>query len=370
MSGILVHEWLSPSGGSENVFEVLSDMYPDAERFCLWDESKGRFPGVQETVLARTPLRRSRVLAVPFMPIVWRHLPERDADWVLCSSHAFSHHARFSGRARRAPKLVYAHTPARYVWTPELDGRGEGVAARALSAALRPVDRRRATEPVAIAANSRFVADRIAWAWGREATVIYPPVDVARFTGDEPDVPSAELGVLDALPAEYLLGFSRLIPYKRLDLVIDAGQATGLPVVIAGSGPDEARLREHAARTRTEAVFVPAPSPALLHHLYRQALALVFPPIEDFGIVPVEAMATGTPVIANAVGGAAETVIDGLTGALVDAWGRTELRAAVERASATSGADCRARAEQFGTAVFEARIRTWLDQSVAAGAPT
>ncbi|RZI86985.1 MAG: glycosyltransferase family 4 protein, partial [Microbacterium sp.] len=171
MTGILVHEWLAARGGSENVFEVLSDTFPDAERWCLWNDSDGRFDGVNETWLARTPLRRSKALSVPFMPAAWRSLPTRDADWVLCSSHAFAHQAKFKGRAGDAPKLVYAHTPARYVWVPELDGRGGSIAARALGAVMKPIDRKRAAEPAAIAANSEFVARRIEDAWDREATV-------------------------------------------------------------------------------------------------------------------------------------------------------------------------------------------------------
>ena len=171
MSGILVHEWLARFGGSENVFEVLSETFPDAERFCLWNDSDGRFTGVNETILARTPLRRSKAAALPFMPAVWRHLPRRDADWVLCSSHLFAHHARFGGPARDAVKLVYAHTPARYIWTPELDGRGDRLLARAVAAPLKPLDRRRAAEPVSIVANSAFVAQRIADTWERVCTL-------------------------------------------------------------------------------------------------------------------------------------------------------------------------------------------------------
>lgn len=241
MAGVLIHEWLSRHGGSENVFEVLSAMYPDAERFCLWNDSDGRFEGVGETALARTPLRGRKALALPFMPAAWRHLPASDADWVLTSSHVFAHHARLAGPARHAPKLVYAHTPARYVWTPELDGRGAGPLARAASLALRPLDRRRAQEPVAIAANSAFVAQRVADAWEREATVIHPPVDVDSFAR-EPDDGAEEELVRVGVPAEFLLGVSRFVPYKRLGRVIDAGAATGLPVVLAGSGPDEGRL--------------------------------------------------------------------------------------------------------------------------------
>jgi len=360
MPGILVHEWLSRHGGSENVFEVLSKTFPDAERFCLWDDSEGRFEGVNETVLARTPLRGSKAAALPFMPAVWRHLPERDADWILASSHLFAHHARFGGPAREAPKLVYAHTPARYVWTPELDGRGDGAAARAASALLKPIDRRRAAEPVAIAANSAFIAQRIAETWEREATVIHPPVDVVSLTAPTDELTPAERGTLAALPPEFLLGVSRFVLYKRLERVIDAGLAAGLPVVLAGGGPDEERLRALAADEGERVVFVRNPSTNLLAELYRRSLALVFPAIEDFGIMPVEAMATGTPVIASAIGGTAETVVDGVTGALVHEWTRSELALAVDRAAGVDAAACVARAREFDTPVFVDRITAWI----------
>ncbi len=369
MAGILVHEWLARHGGSENVFEALSGIFPDAERFCLWNDSDGRFEGVHETVLARTPLRRSKAAALPFMPTVWRHLPRRDADWVLCSSHLFAHHARFAGPARDAPKLVYAHTPARYIWTPELDGRGSGSVARAVSAALRPLDRKRAAEPVAIAANSAFIAQRIADTWEREATVIHPPIAVSAFAARPDDLTPGERAVVDALPSEFLLGVSRFVPYKRLDRVIAAGVAVGLPVVLAGDGPDEARLRALAAEQHEEVVFVHNPSFAVLRELYRRALVLVFPPIEDFGIMPVEAMAAGTPVVASAVGGTAETVVDGVTGALVaDWWSSAELRSAVERAAGSDAAACVARAFEFDTPVFAERIRTWHASATGAAA--
>ncbi|GAA3906663.1 glycosyltransferase [Microbacterium invictum] len=368
MSGILIHEWLSRHGGSENVFEVLSDTFPDAERFCLWNDSDGRFPGVEETVLARTPLRRSKAAALPFMPAVWRHLPGRDADWILCSSHLFSHHARFAGPARDAPKLVYAHTPARYVWTPELDGRGSGPAARALSRVLKPLDRKRAQEPVAIAANSAFVAQRIADTWRREATVIHPPIDVSGFATRLVELNPTEQAALDGLPPEFLLGVSRFVPYKRLDRVIEAGVAAGLPVVLAGSGPDEERLRAIADERGERVVFVHDPSSALLAELYRRSLALVFPAIEDFGIMPVEAMATGTPVVASAVGGTAETVVDGVTGALVHDWTPSELKVAVERAAGADAEVCVARAYEFDTPVFVDRVTAWVAAQTGADA--
>lgn len=216
---------------------------------------------------------------------------------------------------------------------------------------------------MAIAANSAFVAERIARAWEREAVVIPPPVDVTAFAGeplDESALTPHERATLAALPPEFLLGVSRFVPYKRLERVIDAGAAAGLPVVLAGSGPDEDRLRAYAAQQHERVVFVHNPSSALLAELYRRSLALVFPAIEDFGIMPVEAMATGTPVVASAVGGTAETVIDGVTGALVHDWSRAELKTAVERAVATDPAASVARAFEFDTPVFVDRITAWV----------
>jgi len=363
--GILIHEWLSRRGGSENVFEVLSEVFPDAERFCLWNDSEGRFAGVHETVLARTPLRHSKAAALPVMPLVWRHLPPRDADWLLCSSHLFAHHARFGGGARHAPKLVYAHTPARYIWEPELDGRGGSAAARSVSALLKPLDRRRAAEPVAIAANSEFVAERVARVWDRQATVIHPPVDVSAFTATPAELAGSEAATLATLPTEFLLGVSRFVPYKRLDLVIEAGAAAGIPVVLAGGGADEGRLRALAEDRHIPVVIVHDPSTALLAELYRRTRALVFPAIEDFGIMPVEAMAAGAPVVASAVGGTAETVVDGITGALVREWVPSELSRAVDRATATRPEACVARAREFDSSVFAERIADWVATSTS-----
>jgi glycosyltransferase involved in cell wall biosynthesis len=368
MTGILVHEWLAPRGGSENVFEVLSDVFPDAERWCLWNDSGDRFQGVQETWLARTPLRRSKAAALPFMPAAWRSLPRRDADWVLCSSHAFAHHARFRETAGGSdiPKLVYAHTPARYVWVPETDARGSNPIARLVSAALRPLDRRRAKEPVAVAANSQYVAERIERTWEREATVIYPPVDVERFAA-RPRLTADEEKTVTGLPDGYVLGASRFVEYKRLDEVIRAGSLAGLPVVLAGAGPQEAQLRAMAAAVDIPVTFVIDPSQDLLAELYRRASLLVFAPVEDFGIMPVEAMAAGTPVVVNARGGAAESVVDGVTGVHVHEWGDSELRNAVERSLKTSSSDCEARAKSFDVNRFREAVRRWVEESAGLG---
>ncbi|WP_110589636.1 glycosyltransferase [Microbacterium suaedae] len=360
MSGVIVHEWLERSGGAENVFEAMRSAFPDAASWCLWDDSAGRFPGVRQTPLAATPLRRSKTLALPMMPFVWRSLPAADASWMLVSSHLFAHHARFRGAAREIPKYVYAHTPARYIWTPSLDPRGASPLVRAAAAAFKPLDRHRAREATAIAANSEFVATRIRDVWDRDAQVIHPPVRTSEFAG-EPELSAVEEEQLAALPEGFLLAVSRWVSYKKIDDAIHVAAASGRPLVIAGRGPDEARLRETAAESKARVEFLHHPSRSVLRALYRRAAALLFPPVEDFGIVAVEAMASGTPVVVNGVGGATESVVDGVTGAHLHDWADpVEARSAVETALAASGEACRRRAAEFDEAVFAERIRAFI----------
>ncbi|WP_371821248.1 glycosyltransferase [Blastococcus sp. PRF04-17] len=157
-----------------------------------------------------------------------------------------------------------------------------------------------------------------------------------------------------------MLGFSRWIEYKRLDLVIRAGEELGKPVVIAGSGPLESRLRELAGAAAVPVLILRKPSDVVVRELMRRASVLVFPAVEDFGIVPVESQAAGTPVVAPRAGGALDTVIDGVTGTLVDSLTAAELASGVERASPLAAADCRANAERFSYHSFAARFREWV----------
>jgi glycosyltransferase involved in cell wall biosynthesis len=294
-------------------------------------------------------------------PSTWRHLQASDAEWILCSSHLFALHARFGGAARDAPKFVYTHTPARYIWTPELDMRGDVRLARAVSRPLQDFDRKRAQEAHSIAVNSAFVGERVARVWGRESTVIYPAVSVADFASNSEQLLAAkEEEILNWLPDTFILGASRFVPYKRLDVAIEAGVAADVAVVIAGDGPDEERLRTQASQHPGRVTFINQPSSAMLNQLYRRALVLVFPAIEDFGIMPVEAMAAGTPVIANIFGSAAESVVDGITGSLSEEFDSGSLRTAVSLVSTVDAAACISRAWEFDTKVFDRRIHDWI----------
>lgn len=362
MSGLIVHEWLEPVGGGERVVDALAAAFPDAPIVTPWDDAPGRYAAgrVRESWLARTPLRRHKAASIPFLLEWWRRLPALDVEWMLCSTHLFAHHARMRPPERDVPKFVYTHSPARYIWEPEIDQRGDGPLVRLAAAPLRSIDRRRAREPEKIAANSRFVAARIARCWDRESTVIYPPVDLSVFPGDDDELTADELKVIESLPGGYLLGASRFVPYKRLDLAIEAGVAGDLPVVIAGDGPERERLESLAAEHAGRVTFVARPSNELLRALYRRAAVFFFAPIEDFGIMPVEAMAAGTPVVGNAIGGTAETVEDGVTGSLFRSTDPAELRRAVETALMMDSEACRARARLFDGSTFGDRVLTWM----------
>lgn len=365
--GVLVHEWVAQSGGSENVFEALSEIYPGADLRCLWNDSTGRFEGrtLEETWLARTPLRRSKAAALPFMPWTWRRLEDRGYEWALISSHAFAHHARFGGRTD-LPRYVYVHSPARYVWTPDLDRRGSALAVRMVAAALRPVDRRAARAAnTSFAANSEFVRQRVQDAWGVDARVLFPPVDVELIQSVErwadrldPD----ERAVLDSLPDGFVLGASRFIPYKRLDLVVRTGELVGRPVVLAGRGPELERLREVARTASVPVHIVENPSGPLLRALYQSTALYVFPAVEDFGIMPVEALAAGAPVLAQAVGGTAESVEQGRSGALVTFDDPAAVVEGADVAMGTARSDRQDRAREFSRARFDERVRAWVGE--------
>lgn len=313
MSGVIVHEWLEPRGGAEKVVDAMLEAFPRSDLYVLWNDAPVKYPDAHESWLSQTPIRHHKALALPLEPAIWRHtVPATDAEFALVSSHLFAHHVDVHNKkGERLPKFVYAHTPARYIWEPGLDQRGAAVPIRAVASVLKPLDRRRSREATKIAANSEFVRDRIRRTWQCDAEVIYPPVDVEAIQSvqDWRDrLSSREQDLMSTLPSGFILGASRFVPYKRLDWVIRAACALRLPVVIAGSGPEEHSLRELASELEAAVSFVISPSSEMLYALYQQASVFVFPPVEDFGIMPVEAMAAGTPVVVANVGGAAESI--------------------------------------------------------------
>lgn len=361
--GVLIHEWIEPRGGAEKVLDALAETFPKAPIRALWNDAPQRYETgrVTESWLASTRLRRSKSLALPFMETAWRNMGHSEAEWILASSHLFAHHARFSGPAADAKRYAYVHTPARYLWEPDLDVRGQSKVLQAAAVPFKQLDFRRAQSLDKIAANSEFVKQRIARCWHRDSTVIYPPVDVSAFTSSLLDeLSGAERDLLDSLPADFVLGASRFVPYKKLDTVIDLGAAARVPVVLAGSGPGEEFLRSYAEESEAEVHFILSPSHALLRELYARAIAYVFPPVEDFGIMPVEAMASGTPVIANAVGGARESVVQEQTGYLLESFDPVSAREAVDALSSIDRGACVERARSFAPERFKSEIQEWV----------
>lgn len=355
MKTAIVHEWVSARAGSEKVFERLAQIYPDADLYCLT-----KTPGVEldlgtrpvhTTWLDNSLLRRHRSVTLPLMPIAWQGLLRGDYDRVIVSHHAF---ANCVLAGTDASTFSYVHTPARYVYRFADEPRGQNPLLRPVQKVLSNIDRRAAQRVGSIAANSREVQTRIEDVWNRQSTVIHPPVDTDYFaakSGTEKD-------------HGFLLGFSRWISYKRLDHVIDIAAKAGLPAVIAGRGPEGPRLREKAAAAPVDVRIVQSPSDEELRELYRTARALVFPAYEDFGIIPVECMAAGTPVIGADIGGTRDTIVHGTSGYVVPASaGVEEWADAAIAAGKLDADDCRRVAAKFHPKAFDQKIRDWVAKS-------
>lgn len=362
----LVHEWLSARTGSDKTFEQLARAFPSADLYALSHNPEAQFDwggrDLTTTFLDKGPIRERRALVLPLMPLAWRMVPvpKKPYDLVVTSSHAFANLGRPTKTASRV--MCYCHTPARYLWMPELDQRSKVetllAPARAL---LKRADLRGAARVTEFAANSTETAKRIKKFYDRDATVIPPPVDVNFFTNA-----ADEHNDMSHLPSgDFLLAFSRFIPYKRLDLAMQAAAKVGMPIVIAGHGPHEQPVRELAESLNHEVHIFVKPSQAELKELYQRASLLVFPAFEDFGIVPVEAQACGTPVVALASGGTLDTVVPGVTGELADEQTVESVVDAIQRAltgivnDPSTPQRCRDHAATFSEEVFRQRIRDW-----------
>lgn len=350
----LVHYWLVGMRGGEKVLEALCGIFPDADIFTLVLDRDAISPTIarhriETSFLQRIGGRRHYRKMLPLMPWALEGFDLTPYDLVVSSE---------AGPAKGiiprpdAVHVCYCHSPMRYIWdlAPEY-GREAGWLARTalrLSAPrLRQWDVTTAARVDHFVANSRFVAQRIGKYYRREATVIHPPVDVSRF-----DV-AREVG--DA----YLCA-GQVVPYKRVELAVEAFTRMRRPLVVIGDGVSE-RLRAAAGPTVR---FLGAVDDATLADALARCRALVFPGVEDFGIVPLEAMASGRPVLAYGRGGATETVVPGVTGLLFEEQTVEGLIGAVERFEATSArfdpATIRAHAERFSPQRFAAALRDFI----------
>ena len=343
----------------------LARLFPDATIFTLLHVRGSVAPELEAREIRTSFLQHAPGMAdhyrhyLPLFPVAVERFDLRGFDLVLSSSHCVAKGVRPAPGARH---LCYCHTPMRYVWDRYDDYFGPGrlglagrVVIPPICAGLRAWDAATAHRVHSFATNSAYVADRVRRYYGREALVIPPPVDTDFFT------PAA-----DDAPGTYDLVVSALAPYKRLELALAAYRGTGRALWIVGSGPEEAHLRSLAP---AEARFLGRVGDAELRDLYRGCRALVMPGIEDFGIVPLEAMACGRPAIVFGEGGGAETVEHGRTGLHFFEPGAEALRAVVCTLDPTrfDRLTLRARAEAYRREVFEARIRAFVDAALADG---
>jgi len=358
----LVHDWLTGMRGGEKVLEAIAEVFPDADIFTMI-----HVPGSVSPLLESRRITTSFIQRLPgasrfyrhFLPLFPMAVEQFDMgryDMVVSISHCA---AKSIIHGPGTKHLCYCLTPMRYAWDQFDAYFGAKRVGRLGEAAFRPVlawlarwdaaTANRADEYVAI---SRYVARRIARYYTRQAAVVYPPVDTGFFSPDGTD------------PSGSALVVSALVPYKRIDLAIEACAQAGVPLCIVGDGPELPRLRRLAGPGVTFRGWI---SNEDIRAEYRRAGVVLLPGIEDFGIVPLEAQACGRPVVALAEGGALETVVDALTGELVPG-GRPDVWAGAIRQTLDArlaAGPIRAHALRFGRERFAEEIRAAVDRVFA-----
>lgn len=358
----IIHYWLVGMRGGEKVIEALGRMYPEADIFThvvvpeVLSEDLRRHT-IRTSFIAKLP-RAARMYKsyLPLMPLALEQIDLSGYDLIISSE---SGPAKGIIPPEGAVHLCYCHSPMRYIWNMYHEyRRSAGPVARAamplLTHYLRTWDESSAARVDRFVANSSTVAGRIRRYYRRDAEIVHPPVDVAAFA----PVGLEELG-------DYYLMVGELVRYKRPDIAVRAFNASKRRLVVIGGGEMLDELRALAGPT----VQILGSQPfAVLRHHYARALGLIFPGEEDFGIVPVEAMASGRPVIAYGRGGATETVVDGRTGVFFDEQSEDALIDAVARLEglALDPAEIALHARQFNPARFERQMRqavaeAWMD---------
>jgi len=309
MKVALVHDYLNQMGGAERVVLAFHELFPDAPLYTsIYDprrvDAAFQQIDIRTSFMQRLPfVKKHHQPFLPLYPFAMERLDLRGYDLILSSSSAFGKGVITKPGTMH---ICYCHTPMRWCWNYDeyVEREQLGKLARGvlpfLITWLRVWDQTTAMRVDHFIANSPAVADRIQKYYRREAVVIPPPVDASRFLFD----PTTQ-------PEDYFLVVSRFMPYKRIDLAIQACNRLQLPLVIIGSGRDQQRLQQMAGPTIR---FLGRLSDAEVLHYYAHCRALILPGEEDFGITPLEAQASGRPVVAYSAGGALASVIDGVTG--------------------------------------------------------
>lgn len=355
----VVHDWLNQKGGAEDVLEMLMAMYPTSALYTsiFWEEKMPQTWqdwDMHKLWIDRLPLIHQKHQAYfPFYPLAWGGLDLSEYDVILSNKSGFCHGLQADATTLH---ICYCLAPTRYVWQYDAYMQRENVP-MPVRTALRPlINRLKAWDYRAAQRVNKFIAisteiqERIHTYYDRESIIIYPPVEVKeRF-----------------LPVEqvddYFLSLGRIIPYKRVDLLVEACTRLNLPLKVGGTGRDLEQLKAIAGPTVEFLGYVPDKD---LPELFARAKAFVFPGYEDFGITPVQAQAAGRPVIAYKAGGALDTVIHGKTGILFEEQTVESLMEVLQNFDATafSTADCRANALRFDADVFTQQINNYVEQS-------
>jgi len=353
----VIHDWLTGMRGGEHVLEAILDLVPDAELFTLF-----HFPGTVSSAIESRTIHTSNLqrlasrarnyrTLLPLFPLAVRGWNLSNFDLIISSSHAVAKGVKSHGR----PHVCYCHTPMRYVWDRFDDyfpGGPKRLLALPLVARLRRWDVASSREVTRFVANSNFVRDRIRRYYDRDATVIHPFVDDAFLAP-----------ALNETREDFHLIVSALVPYKHVELAIDAASQSGRRLIVIGGGPLLSTLR---ARSAPNIQFLGHVSrDVIIDHLGR-AQSLILPGVEDFGITPLEAMALGTPVVALGTGGIRDSVRDGETGIFFDAAAVHSLQQALGRAEdhAWDRAAIRAHAATFSRERFAREMLAELQQAM------
>jgi glycosyltransferase involved in cell wall biosynthesis len=361
IKAVIAHDFSEVYGGAERIVASIAEVFPDAPFWSILGRpSVTRRMGIGDRAHTLLPPRQRLLKSfralTPLYPAIVRAKRLPAADVLITSTYAFAHGFRTENDA---PQVAYCYSPLRFAWSmtgayEELwaGGAARGAAFRGLATLMRAADRRAAQDVTTYVAESEHIADQIRRYYGREPEVIYPPVDCELFTldasGDHDD---------------YFLICGRLIePYKRFGLAVDAFRDLPHRLLVAGDGPAYSELVERAG---DNVEFLGHLSDDDLVPVMQRAAATLFPSTDDFGLIPVESMACGRPVIAFADGGALETVKAGETGEFFDRTTPEAIRAAVEGfdPDAYDPGAIRAHAEKWSLPRFQAEIREVVERT-------